>query len=69
MPYSDIQPLSDREGEIMRLISQGKTRKAIASELSIQGDTVKKHLGNAYKKLGAANKTEALRIAATRGLF
>jgi len=55
--------LSVRELAALRLLAQGKTNKEIARELGLQDVTVKMHLSNAYKKLGANNRVEAVRIA------
>jgi|GEM_PF-970626 len=61
--------LTNREKEILHLIAIGKTRKNIAAELCIQEDTVKKHLNNIYRKVGAKNKIEAVRNAEMYGLL
>lgn len=53
--------LSNREEAILHLVSKGYVNKQIAGELYISVDTVKKHLQNIYRKLGATNKIEALR--------
>lgn len=49
-----------RELEILRLISAGMRNQEIADHLSISGATVKRHIANAYGKLGAGHRTEAL---------
>jgi len=51
--------LSDREFEIMELVSIGKLNKEIADDLDIQTTTIKKHLQNIFPKLGVQNRTEA----------
>ncbi|RKQ94085.1 two-component system response regulator DesR [Solirubrobacter pauli] len=56
-------PLTDRELEILRLVSQGYTNGRIARELWVTEQTVKFHLSNTYRKLGVANRTEASRYA------
>jgi LuxR family maltose regulon positive regulatory protein len=61
--------LSQRELEILRLAARGMTRAQIANEACIKEDTVKKHLSAAYRKLGASNRTEALRTARIEGLL
>jgi two-component system, NarL family, response regulator LiaR len=55
--------LSDREESILTLVAKGYINKQIADELCISIDTVKKHLQNIYRKLGATKKIEALRNA------
>lgn len=55
-----IQPLTSREIEILRLIASGLRNQEIADTLSISAATVKRHIANAYGKLGAGHRTEAL---------
>lgn len=64
-----VASLSKREVEVLRLTAEGKTRKEVAEQLGVRSDTVKKHLSNAYRKLDASNKTEAIRAARTNHLF
>lgn len=47
---------TDRELQIVRLLTQGMTNKQIASKLGIVEDTVKKHLQHVYKKLGVRRR-------------
>lgn len=61
-------PLSPREAESLRLLTEGKTNKEIARELGLQDVTVKMHLRNAYRKIGATNRIEAVRIAIEQNL-
>jgi LuxR family maltose regulon positive regulatory protein len=55
-----IHLLTEREKEVMHLLSRGLTYQKISLELSISHETVKMHLKNVYRKLGADNKIEAL---------
>ncbi|MEI6816938.1 MAG: response regulator transcription factor [Bacteroidota bacterium] len=55
--------LTDREREILRLLSKGFLYKEIAAKLEISLDTVKKHIQNIYGKLQVQNKTDALNKA------
>jgi len=55
--------LSPREAASLRLLVRGMTNKEIARELALQDVTVKMHLRNAYRKIGATNRIEAVRIA------
>jgi len=55
-----LQPLTTREHEILRLIASGLRNQEIADQLSISGATVKRHIANAYGKLGVGHRTEAL---------
>jgi DNA-binding NarL/FixJ family response regulator len=61
--------LSDREKEILQLLSQGLEYKEIGLKISISPNTVKKHCINIYQKLHVNSKAQALRIAYTRGLI
>ena len=63
-----INPLTDRELEVMQLLAQGKANKQIALDLAISEHTVKFHVSSIYTKLGAANRTEAVRLGVRRGL-
>jgi LuxR family maltose regulon positive regulatory protein len=53
------EPLSDRELEILGLVAAGLTNREIADKLFISAETVKKHAGNIFAKLGVSNRTEA----------
>ena len=55
-----LQQLTTRELEILRLIAAGLRNQEIADELSISAATVKRHIANAYAKLGVSHRTEAL---------
>jgi len=58
-----IEPLSERELEVLKLIADGHTNQAIADELFIALSTVKKHVNNIYGKLNVANRTQAIKRA------
>ena len=60
--------LTEREIDVMKLLAQGKTNKEIAVELVISERTVKFHVSSILGKLGAGNRTEAVTIAARKGL-
>lgn len=53
------EPLSPREQEALRLLAAGLTNREIAAALAISPETVKKHTGSIYGKLGVSNRTEA----------
>jgi LuxR family transcriptional regulator, maltose regulon positive regulatory protein len=55
-----VQSLTERELEVLRLIAAGLRNQEIAEQLSISAATVKRHIANAYGKLGAGHRTEAL---------
>ena len=59
-PSGLIDPLTSRELEVLRLLAAGRSNQAIAAELVVTLDTVKKHVGHVLDKLGAANRTEAV---------
>ncbi len=61
--------LSKRELEVLNCVSQGAGNKQIAQELFISENTVKVHLRNIYRKLGAASRTEATTEAIRQGII
>ena len=64
-----VDPLSARELEVLRLVAEGRPNRAIATELFIGVDTVKRHVTHLFAKLGATNRTEAVARARTLGLL
>lgn len=66
---SEIYNLSEREKEILQLLSAGFEYKEIAQHLFISPNTVKKHAINIYEKLHVNGKAQALKIAYTKGLL
>ncbi len=63
-----IEPLSDREKEVLVMIAQGIPNKEIADKLHLAEGTVKNHVSNILGKLQAENRTQAADIARRRGL-
>jgi LuxR family maltose regulon positive regulatory protein len=59
-PSSLVEPLSQRELEVLRLIAAGYANREIADELVIALGTVKKHISNIYGKLGVQSRTQAI---------
>ena len=59
--------LSTREIEILRLLAAGHGNRQISEELMLSSNTVLRHITNAYRKLGAANRADAIRLAHLRG--
>ena len=53
-------PISEREFSLLQLIYDGKTNKQIADTLFISPNTVKKHINNAYLKLGASSRATSI---------
>ncbi|MBV9690871.1 MAG: response regulator transcription factor [Ktedonobacteraceae bacterium] len=64
-----IEELTERELEVLRLLAQGMPNKEIAARLIISERTVKFHVSSIMGKLGATNRTEAVALAAQRGLI
>jgi DNA-binding NarL/FixJ family response regulator len=54
------EPLSERELEVLALLASGRTNAEIARDLFVALGTVKSHVNNIYRKLGAANRAEAV---------
>ena len=64
-----IEPLSERELDVLRLICAGKSNQEIADELFIALDTVKRHANNLYGKLGVKRRSQAIIEARKLGLI
>jgi ATP/maltotriose-dependent transcriptional regulator MalT len=64
-----LPELSNREGHVLMLISQGMTNRDIAFRLVLSEETVKWHFRNISKKLSARNRTHAVQIARRSGLL
>jgi DNA-binding NarL/FixJ family response regulator len=60
---NDESPLSKRETEILRMISEGKKRSEIAEDLFIELETVKTHIRNIYVKLDVHSRSTAIHVA------
>ena len=60
--------LSARELEVLEAVARGLTNRAVAAELFLSDQTVKRHLRRIFRKLGVANRTEAARTAYRFGL-
>ena len=60
VPPGIVDPLTSRELEVLEMLAAGRSNQAIAGELVVTLDTVKKHVGHVLGKLGAANRTEAV---------
>ncbi len=63
------QSLSRRELEVLEGLTHGKSNKEIARDLDIREPTVKLHVKTLYRKIGAANRTQAAMMAKEAGLF
>lgn len=64
-----VEPLTERELDVLRLMARGLPNKQIASELVITEHTVKFHISAILGKLQAANRTEAVSMALQQGLI
>ncbi len=60
--------LTRREVEVLQLVSNGMTNRAVARALWVTSETVKFHLSNVYRKLGVGNRVEASEWAHENGV-
>jgi DNA-binding NarL/FixJ family response regulator len=68
-PEPTSESLTPREIQVLELLAEGLPNKAIAGRLGISDQTVKFHVASLSGKLGAANRTDAVRRAVRRGLI
>ena len=66
---ADAEGLTARETQVLELLAEGLSNKGIGTRLDISDQTVKFHVASICGKLGAANRTEAVRLAVRRGLI
>ena len=66
-PDPKFKTLTPREAEILRLLVDGLTNKQIAIDLDLQEITVKIHVRNIYRKIGASNRAQAVKITLESG--
>lgn len=64
---SEPCPLSNRELDVLRHLSEGKVYKQIASEMQLSVSTIRTHLHNVYGKIGAVDRAQAVLTARDRG--
>ena len=65
--WGEMDPLTDRERQVLRLAGEGMSSGDIAAELSLSEGTVRNYLSEAISKMGAGNRVEAARMARTKG--
>lgn len=65
--WSEPDPLTDRERQVLRLAGQGTASGEIAEQLGLSEGTVRNYLSEAISKLGANNRVDAARIAHAKG--
>jgi DNA-binding NarL/FixJ family response regulator len=63
-----IEALTDRERQVLDLLAEGLSNKRIAERLGISPQTAKFHVASIAGKLGARNRTQAVRLAVRQGL-
>lgn len=63
------QKLTPRELQVLKGLTEGKANKEIARDLDVSEPTIKLHVKTLYRKVGAANRTQAALIAREAGLF
>jgi two-component system response regulator DesR len=61
--WTEQDPFTDRERQVLRMASEGMTTAAIATEVGLSDGTVRNYLSEAISKIGASNRVEAARIA------
>jgi len=64
-----IEPLSEREIDVLRLLANGLSRQEMAEKLFVSLHTVKTHLRNIYAKLGIHNRLQAINMARSLGIL
>ena len=66
-PGGRTSSLSPREREVMHLMAEGLTAERIGSRIDVSVETVRTHVRNAIRKLGARNRVHAIALALERG--
>jgi two-component system response regulator DesR len=65
--WSEADPLTDRERQVLRLAGEGRSGPEIAADLHLSEGTVRNYLSEAISKLGGRNRVDAARIARAKG--
>lgn len=61
-PLPGVGALTQREQDILRLLKEGLSNKAIANRLGVSDVTIKTHLSNAFRKIGVQSRLQAMRL-------
>ncbi len=67
--HAVYEPLSEREIDVLRCVGVGQANKEIARELGVSEETVKAHLKSIFTKLDVKDRTQAVTLAAKRGII
>jgi LuxR family maltose regulon positive regulatory protein len=68
-PEGLLEPLTERELEVLQLVAAGKTNRQVATDLFVSVGTIKTHVNNVYRKLDAHSRTQAVSRARELGLL
>lgn len=68
-PHDLVEKLTQREIDLLQLVAEGYSNKALAQKFSISENTVKYHIKKIFQKLGVQNRTEAVAFAMRAGLI
>ncbi|PID22261.1 DNA-binding response regulator [Sporosarcina sp. P3] len=69
MKEEEQNPLTEREVQVLKLVSEGKTTKQIATELFLSPGTVRNYISTILDKLGVRNRIEAITLFNEKGWF
>ena len=67
--FAPVEPLSQRERDVLQLLAEGLTNRQIALRMNISEHTVKFHCSSIFSKLNVASRTEAIRVGTQSGLI
>ncbi len=67
--FAILDPLTERELEVLNLVAEGFSNLEIAKRLGVSRNTVKFHVSSIIGKLGATSRTEAVTVGLRRGLI
>ncbi len=67
--FALLDPLTEREIEVLNLVAEGFSNPEIAKQLNISRNTIKFHVSSIIGKLGASSRTEAVTLGLKRGLI